>query len=210
MGVGAIFISALALSKLPTPHHPPESQAEILAASLQPIVSFVVLGSIVIHGLSIPFFSFGKKVHSRTISISRTLTGRSTAVEPEWVVGMRRMPLKIGQTPSPTLPHGEGNGSPTAHVTVEVEMPTEAPQTTSNSDVPTGERTEKDAAAAADALEVPTEVATKGLPPFSPLAQPHNTSAAPFSAPEISPVTEPLRSANGVLQLKAVHFPVAE
>jgi hypothetical protein len=48
MGVGAVFISSLALSKLPTPHKPPADQAELLAAVLQPIISFVVLGSIII------------------------------------------------------------------------------------------------------------------------------------------------------------------
>jgi hypothetical protein len=48
MGVGAVFISTLALKRLPTPHDPPENQAELLAASLQPIVAFIVLGSILI------------------------------------------------------------------------------------------------------------------------------------------------------------------
>jgi hypothetical protein len=46
MGVGAIFISALALHNLPVPHDPPENAEELLAASLEPIVAFVVLGSI--------------------------------------------------------------------------------------------------------------------------------------------------------------------
>ena len=48
MGVGAIFISTLALTRLPEPSDPPANQAEFLAASLQPIVSFVVLCSILI------------------------------------------------------------------------------------------------------------------------------------------------------------------
>ncbi|KAK0475586.1 Cation/H+ exchanger [Armillaria luteobubalina] len=68
MGVGAIFVSTLALTRLPEPHYPPQNQEELLAATLQPIVSFVVLGSIIIHGLSIPFFSFGKKI-SRTSTL---------------------------------------------------------------------------------------------------------------------------------------------
>ncbi|KAK0200863.1 Cation/H+ exchanger [Desarmillaria ectypa] len=69
MGVGAVFISTLALTELPKPHYPPESQQELLAATLQPIVSFVVLGSIITHGLSIPFFSFGRTL-SRTLSMN--------------------------------------------------------------------------------------------------------------------------------------------
>jgi sodium/hydrogen antiporter len=48
MGVGAVFVSTLALSKLPEPKNPPETQAELLATVIQPIVAFVVLGSIVV------------------------------------------------------------------------------------------------------------------------------------------------------------------
>ncbi|KAK0216132.1 Sodium/hydrogen exchanger [Armillaria fumosa] len=57
MGVGAVFISTLALTELPEPHNPPESQQELLAATLQPIVSFVVLGSIIIRTDSLYFSS---------------------------------------------------------------------------------------------------------------------------------------------------------
>jgi predicted MFS family arabinose efflux permease len=46
MGVGAVFISTLARARLPVPHDPPQNEKELLAASLQPIVAFVVLGSI--------------------------------------------------------------------------------------------------------------------------------------------------------------------
>ena len=48
MGVGAIFVSTLALSELQTPHDPPRNQEEFLAATLQIIVSFIVLCSITI------------------------------------------------------------------------------------------------------------------------------------------------------------------
>ncbi|KAJ7268613.1 Sodium/hydrogen exchanger family-domain-containing protein [Mycena rebaudengoi] len=90
MGVGAVFVSTLALHRLPTPHDPPQNQQEILAASIQPIVAFVVLGSIVIHGLSIPFFSLGGTMHSRTRSLISTLT----RTEPnDWLIGVRRGPV---------------------------------------------------------------------------------------------------------------------
>ncbi|KAF7331361.1 Na-H-Exchanger domain-containing protein [Mycena kentingensis (nom. inval.)] len=48
MGVGAVFVSTLALGKLPPPNAagPPENQQEILSACLRPIVGFVVLVSI--------------------------------------------------------------------------------------------------------------------------------------------------------------------
>jgi hypothetical protein len=49
MGVGAVFISTLAIHKLGSePHDPPQTQQDFLALSLQPIVSFIVLVSIVI------------------------------------------------------------------------------------------------------------------------------------------------------------------
>ncbi|KIK44638.1 hypothetical protein CY34DRAFT_22973 [Suillus luteus UH-Slu-Lm8-n1] len=61
MGVSAVFVSTLARTRLPTPEDPPADQAQFLAATIQTIVSFVVLGSIIIHGLSIPFFNVGPR-----------------------------------------------------------------------------------------------------------------------------------------------------
>ncbi|KAJ6527033.1 Sodium/hydrogen exchanger family-domain-containing protein [Mycena capillaripes] len=90
MGVGAVFVSTLALTRLPTPHNPPENQQELLAATIQPIVAFVVLGSIVIHGLSIPFFSLSGNMSSRTRSLMATLTRTDTA---DWLIGIRRGPV---------------------------------------------------------------------------------------------------------------------
>jgi len=48
MGVGAVFISTLALHRLPTPTDPPVTPQDHLALMIQPIVSFVVLSSIII------------------------------------------------------------------------------------------------------------------------------------------------------------------
>ena len=53
MGVGAVFVSTLALNRLPKPNNPPRNQTERLAASLQIIVAFVVLGSIFIREYTI-------------------------------------------------------------------------------------------------------------------------------------------------------------
>jgi NhaP-type Na+/H+ or K+/H+ antiporter len=84
IGVGAVFISALAQSRLEVPHNPPSSQQDVLAIALQPIVAFVVLGSIVTHGLSIPFFSMGQ----RTLTFSRSIVGD----QPDWLNWVRRVP----------------------------------------------------------------------------------------------------------------------
>ncbi|KAH7913140.1 Cation/H+ exchanger, partial [Hygrophoropsis aurantiaca] len=65
MGVSALFVSALARTHLPTPQNPPANQAELLAETIQIFVSFVVLGSIVVHGLSVPVLSLWQGVNSR-------------------------------------------------------------------------------------------------------------------------------------------------
>lgn len=86
MGVGAVFISTLALHELPPPANPPQDQTDVLALSIQPIVAFIVLGSIMIHGLSIPFFSLGRRVHTFTYSYTISRTSRSDAAQnPEWM-----------------------------------------------------------------------------------------------------------------------------
>ncbi|KAF7791430.1 hypothetical protein EIP86_002446 [Pleurotus ostreatoroseus] len=84
MGVGAIFISTLAAEQLPAPASPPENQQQLLAATIQPIVAFMVVCSILIHGLSIPFFSLGRRVHSVTRTWSRHDTLGRTHGLPEW------------------------------------------------------------------------------------------------------------------------------
>lgn len=53
MGVSAIFVSTLAVTRLPASHTPPEGQAELLSATIQTVVSFVVLGSIIIRNASV-------------------------------------------------------------------------------------------------------------------------------------------------------------
>jgi len=123
MGVGAIFISTLAITRLPVPQDPPANQKEILAASLQPIVSFIVLCSILIHGLSIPAFWFGRKMHSRTVSVSatwsRTINSRTGQDPPDWLLWARRPSAPIATSPTP-LDIEQGDGvSPTAPTFVE-------------------------------------------------------------------------------------------
>ncbi|KAI0927053.1 hypothetical protein AcV5_007692 [Taiwanofungus camphoratus] len=93
MGIGAVFISTLAAQQLPQPSSPPQGQQEMLAASIQPIVAFMVLCSITIHGLSIPFFSLGRRVHSVSRTWSRhdtfgTFNGRGL---PEWTTHTRHV-----------------------------------------------------------------------------------------------------------------------
>ena len=99
MGVSAVFVCSLALTQLPVPQTPPQTQPELLAASFEPIVSFVVLGSIIIReltrllhlrfsngslyldGLSISFYSISKTTLSRT----NTVVSLSASRSPDWL-----------------------------------------------------------------------------------------------------------------------------
>ncbi|RXW25610.1 hypothetical protein EST38_g247 [Candolleomyces aberdarensis] len=117
MGVGAVFISTLAIHKLGSePHDPPQTQQDFLALSLQPIVAFIVLVSIVVHGLSIPFFTVSRNV-SRTVSISVTATATSARnrMAPEWLLNINQFAVRSGPggvnvpTRTPAEPDVENN-----------------------------------------------------------------------------------------------------
>ncbi|KZV90940.1 hypothetical protein EXIGLDRAFT_648780 [Exidia glandulosa HHB12029] len=120
MGVGAVFISTLALTELPKPENPPQDQTDILALSIQPIVAFVVLGSIMIHGLSIPFFSLSRRVQTYSYTLSRTVTARSSGAAPEWLSSTRR-------APGPSKPEDVELGATAAAGVQETEFPREKP-----------------------------------------------------------------------------------
>lgn len=108
MGVGALFVSTFAIRKLEEHNGEPGSQAQLLAEYLHPIVAFVVLGSVIVRescpvlhpipflladdhkttdGLSIPFFSLGRNVHTRTLSYSV-----ARGAQPDWLMWVRRGP----------------------------------------------------------------------------------------------------------------------
>ena len=110
MGVGAMFISTLALHQLPIPSNPPQTQQDILALSIHPIVSFVLLSSIIVRastlnsfflpfnlhilldGLSIPLFNLGQNV-SRTVSLPTilTLTPTRSRIQRDWVLNINHI-----------------------------------------------------------------------------------------------------------------------
>ncbi|KAF9447018.1 hypothetical protein P691DRAFT_782949 [Macrolepiota fuliginosa MF-IS2] len=92
IGIGAVFISTIAAEVLRTGHDneavPVNKQTELLRESIQPIVAFMVLCSVAIHGLSIPSFSLGRRVHS----VSRTWSRRDTMdTTPDWTNQTRRV-----------------------------------------------------------------------------------------------------------------------
>ncbi|KAI8366074.1 Sodium/hydrogen exchanger family-domain-containing protein [Radiomyces spectabilis] len=76
MGVGAVFLSKIAKEELQEVYH---GQPEPVAVHLiNPIVLFIVLSSVLVHGTTIPLFKLGKRIRTRTLSI--TSTGGSSQV----------------------------------------------------------------------------------------------------------------------------------
>jgi hypothetical protein len=93
MGVGAVFISTLARHHIPEPVNDGDtSQVDLLQETIVPIVMMLVLASILTHGLSIPFFLSGRRVHSITYTWSRnpSMDTRS-GNEPAWTTHTRRV-----------------------------------------------------------------------------------------------------------------------
>ncbi|EOQ99739.1 hypothetical protein E3P92_01377 [Wallemia ichthyophaga] len=93
MGVGGIFISTLALTELPYPQGEPQNQAELVAITMHPIVWFMVLVSTFIHGLSIPFFSLGKRVNTfrRSSTFGNTFSRASITDGNDWMHRMQQI-----------------------------------------------------------------------------------------------------------------------
>lgn len=102
IGVGAIFVAMLARGELE--HHDPVPLGEpptdptlphyTLFTLVWPIVSFLVISSIIVHGSSVAVFTLGKHINTLTITMSYT-----TAPEdgPSW---MNRLPRISSQSKS--------------------------------------------------------------------------------------------------------------
>ncbi|OAA64164.1 Na+/H+ antiporter nha1 [Niveomyces insectorum RCEF 264] len=101
IGVGAIFVAIMAraeleadepvpLAKLP----PPDSPHYTLLTLVWPIVCFLVISSILVHGSSVAVFTLGKRINTLTLTMSYT-----TAPEegPSW---MNRLPRISSQSRS--------------------------------------------------------------------------------------------------------------
>lgn len=90
IGVGAIFMCTYGRLMLPEKVPvPPETPNDVLTLTIQPIVYFFVLTSVIVHGFTIPFFAFGKKAHvnlNRTFTQNVTITGGDSS----WMNRVRR------------------------------------------------------------------------------------------------------------------------
>ena len=121
MGIGAIFISTLASEFLiqhidDTTNNPStttadqQHQIEMVSQMIQPIVAFMVICSITIHGLSIPGFSLGRRVHSVSRTWSRRDTTGSRAGAPDWTNQARLVTRAEDIVINRDLERGEGGG----------------------------------------------------------------------------------------------------
>ncbi|KAF1807273.1 Sodium/hydrogen exchanger family-domain-containing protein [Mucor lusitanicus] len=68
MGVGAVFLSIIAKEELEVAHEGKEAPVSIRIIS--PVVLFIVFCSVIVHGTTIPLFKLGKRIRTRTLSIS--------------------------------------------------------------------------------------------------------------------------------------------
>ncbi|KUI62558.1 Na(+)/H(+) antiporter [Cytospora mali] len=124
IGVGAIFVAMLArgelehedpvpLSVAPTDHNTPHYT---LLTLVWPIVTFLVIASIIIHGSSVAVFTLGKRINTLTLTMSYT-----TAPEdgPSW---MNRLPRISSQSKSQARTMSDTDGE-------ELKMPDYPPGT---------------------------------------------------------------------------------
>ncbi|ROW14944.1 hypothetical protein VPNG_03364 [Cytospora leucostoma] len=124
IGVGAIFVAILArgelehddpipLSEVPTDPNTPHYQ---LITLVWPIVTFLVISSIIVHGSSVAVFTLGKRINTLTITMSYT-----TAPEdgPSW---MNRLPRISSQSKSQARTMSDTDGE-------ELKMPDYPPGT---------------------------------------------------------------------------------
>lgn len=73
MGVGALFLSKIAKEQLEQVYPKVEGQEDAVPIRLiNPIVLFIVLSSVLVHGTTIPLFQLGKRIRSRTLSFAST------------------------------------------------------------------------------------------------------------------------------------------
>ncbi len=101
IGVGAIFVAILARAELedgsPVPLAqlpPPDAEHYKLLTLVWPVVTFMVVTSIIVHGSSVAVFTLGKHINTLTITMSYT-TGHEDG--PSW---MNRLPRISSQSRS--------------------------------------------------------------------------------------------------------------
>lgn len=75
MGVGAVFLSEIAREQMENIYEGQEDQPVTIKV-ITPVVLFIVLSSTLVHGTTIPLFKIGKRIRTRTLSITSTGSGQ--------------------------------------------------------------------------------------------------------------------------------------
>lgn len=98
IGVGAIFMSILARAELehgePTPlaSLPSKDQPNyIVVAVIWPVVTFLIIASIIVHGSSVAVFALGKRLNNMTISINNTNMSQTAGSGGRWLQRLASM-----------------------------------------------------------------------------------------------------------------------
>lgn len=101
IGVGAVFVAILARAELETEHTiplaelpPPGTPHYNLIALVWPIVTFIVVASIIVHGSSVAVFTLGKRINTLSLTMSYTAAPEDG---PSW---MNRLPRISSQSRS--------------------------------------------------------------------------------------------------------------
>ncbi|KAK3938361.1 Na(+)/H(+) antiporter [Diplogelasinospora grovesii] len=101
IGVGAIFVAMMARGELETENPvplaempPPDVPHYVLITLVWPVVTFIVVASILVHGSSIAVFTLGKHINTLTITMSYTTANEEG---PSW---MNRLPRISSQSRS--------------------------------------------------------------------------------------------------------------
>ncbi|KAI8149719.1 Sodium/hydrogen exchanger family-domain-containing protein [Fennellomyces sp. T-0311] len=112
MGVGAVFLSKIAKEEMEQVYPPVEGQEEAVAIRLiNPVVLFVVMSSVFVHGTTIPLFKLGKRIRSRTLSFASTSSNQLTMRIPKLsaTVSSRRHHRRSHNSPESSMTETERN-----------------------------------------------------------------------------------------------------
>lgn len=71
MGVGAVFLSMVAKEEMEEIYKD-QVEKPVIIELISPVVLFIVLSSTLVHGTTIPLFQLGKRIRTRTLSITST------------------------------------------------------------------------------------------------------------------------------------------
>ncbi|KAI9316984.1 Sodium/hydrogen exchanger family-domain-containing protein [Dichotomocladium elegans] len=115
MGVGAVFLSMIAKEQMEKIY---EDQVEkpVIIELISPVVLFIVLSSTLVHGSTIPLFQLGKRIRTRTLSITSTGSSNISRLRKEELGTSDEMDETRRNTIINTIQRNGGSGTRTVTV----------------------------------------------------------------------------------------------